>query len=298
MYAIVLALCPAMVFGLVQFGTNAAKVVSVSIITCVASEYVLQRIFKKQITITDGSAVLSGLLFAMILPPTSAWWLVAVGAFMSMLIGKHVFGGLGSNPFNSALVGWAIVKISWKPQMDFNLVIIKNGLERTLTYPLGVLKAEGVEVIENLSIGDLFIGREIGGVGSTSGLLLLICGLILIVKGIIPWKIPFAFIIGIVVTSLIFKGFDSTRYAGPVFHLVTGYTIIGIFFLATDYSSTPVNSWAMILFGFGCGFITIFLRSLSYYPDGTVFGILLMNIVTPYLDKIGERRIIRKKRDI
>ena len=297
MYAIVLALSPAMVYGLFQFGIAAAKIVSVSIITCIASEYFLQMIFKRQITITDGSAVLSGLLFAMILPPTSPWWLVSTGAFISMLIGKHVFGGLGSNPFNSVLVGWAIVKISWKSYMDFNLVVIEHTLERTLVYPLGVLKAEGVRAIENLSIGELFLGQEIGGIGSTSGLFLCIGGLILIVKGIIPWKIPLAFITGIVLTSLIFAGVNSAEYAEPVFHLVTGYTIIGIFFLATDYSSTPVNTWAMIVFGFGCGFLTIFLRSWSLYPDSTIFGILLMNILTPYLDKIGERQIIKKKKD-
>lgn len=298
MYAIVLALCPAMVYGLFQFGIAAARVVSISIISCVASEYVLQRIFQKKISITDGSAVLSGLLFAMVLPPTSPWWLIATGAFMAMLVGKHVFGGLGSNPFNAVLVGWAIVKISWKPQMDFNLVIVKHALEKTLVYPLGIIKAESVRAIENLNIGELFMGQEIGGIGSTSALLLFIGGLVLVIKGIIPWKIPFAFIAGIVLTSLMFVGVDSTKYAGPIFHLATGYTMIGIFFLATDYSSTPVNTWAMIIFGFGCGFLTIFLRSWSYYPDGTFFAILLMNILTPYLDKIGERHIKRKKKDI
>ncbi len=297
MYTLITALFPALFYGIYLFGIDGARVVGLSVLTCLVSEYIIQKLFKKPVTITDGSAVLSGLLFGMILPSACPFWLVIVGGFMSMLVGKHVFGGLGSNPFNCVLVGWAMVKISWKYHMDFNLISIKSNLDILTGYPLGILKKAGVSGLENISLIEIFVGKEIGGIGCTSALLLLLGGLFLIYRGIIPWRIPVAFIIGIVITSLIFNLSDSTKYAGPLFNLFTGTTLMGAFFLATDYSSSPVNKISMLIFGFGCGVFTMLLRSWSMYEDGTFFAILLMNIVTPFLDKIGERTAIKENRD-
>ncbi len=296
MYSIIIALCPALLYGMYLFGTDAVKVVGLSVFTFVVSEYIIQKLFKKPVTVTDGSAVLAGLLFGMILPPGSPYWLVLVGGFMSMLIGRHVFGGLGSNPFNCVLVGWAMAKISWKYHMNFNLVAARNNLDIITGYPLGILKKAGVAGLDHISIMDLFIGREIGGIGCTSALLLCLGGLFLIYRGVIPWRIPAAFIIGIIVTSLVFNLGDNTKYAGPLFNLFTGATMMGAFFLATDYSSSPVNKASMLIFGFGCGVLTILLRSWSMYEDGTFFAILLMNIVTPFLDNIGERKLTADKK--
>ena len=292
MYTIVLALLPALLYGMYIFGIDGARVVGLSVLTCVVSEYFLQKLFKKPVTITDGSAVVAGLLFGMILPAGSPFWLVLVGGFMTMLVGKHVFGGLGSNPFNCVLVGWAMVKISWKYQMDFNLTSVKSNLDIVTGYPLGILKKAGVAGLDHISLMDLFIGREIGGIGSTSALLLILGGLFLIYRGIIPWRIPLAFIVGVFITALIFNLGDGTQYAGPLFNLFTGTTMLGAFFLATDYASSPVNKTSMLIFGFSCGVMTILLRSWSIYEDGTFFAILLMNILTPFLDKIGERKKI------
>ncbi len=297
MYTIVLALLPALLYGMYLFGIDGARVVGISVLTCVVSEYIILKLFKKPITITDGSAVVAGLLFGMILPSGSPFWLVMVGAFMAMLVGKHVFGGLGSNPFNCVLVGWAMVKISWKFQMNFNLLSVKSNLDIITGYPLGILKKAGVTGLDHISLIDLFVGREIGGIGYTSALLLCLGGLFLLLRGVIPWRTPVAFIIGILVTSSLFNLGDSTKYAGPLFNLFTGATMFGAFFLITDYSSSPVNKTSMLIFGFGCGVLTILLRSWSMYEDGTFFAILLMNIATPFLDKIGERKVITVNKD-
>ena len=286
MYGFVLALIPATLCGMYLYGMDAARVVAIAVVSCVVSEALVQRVFKKPITIDDGSAVLSGLLLGLILPPSAPFWLVMVGSFVCILVGKQAYGGLGCNPFNAVLVGWAALRISWKAHLDLNLAFVNCDLHIPGQYPLGVLWKDGAGALAQFNMLDLLVGREVGGIGCSSALLLGLGGAFLVFRGLISWRIPVSFLAGVVVTSLVFWLVDSGKYADPLFHVLAGNVMIGAFFLAPDYSSSPVSRWGMVVFGLSCGVLTILLRTWSIYPDATFFAILLMNILSPLLDMI------------
>lgn len=285
----ILALLPAVIFSIFIFGMHSARVVSLAVLTAVVSEILIQKLFKQEDTLTDGSAFLIGLLFAMLLPPSVPYWLVIIGSFLCIFIGKAVFGGLGSNPLHPALVGWAIIKISWPSFLNYNLTMTNYDLNFSFQYPLSVLKNGGTELISNLNLIDLVLGKQVGGIGSTAVLLLFIGGVYLLIRKIISWEIPLSFAAGVLIMAAVFWAVNDAAYANPLFHLVTGNVMLGIFFLSTDYSSSPFTRWGMIVFGLSCGFLIVILRALSMYPDGVVFAILIMNLFTPIFDKIKSK---------
>lgn len=286
MYTFAIALLPAVIFSVCNFGMHSVRVISVAIASAMLSEWIIQRLFKKPITISDGSALLTGLLFALIIPPSVPWWLVVVGCFVSILVGKQLYGGLGYSPLNPVLIGWAIIALSWRDYLNFNIAMVNYDLGYSYMYPLTLLKKSGVSAVSDFSYVDLLIGRQVGGLGAAPVLMVLIGGLFLLLRGIVSWRIPFFFILGTAITASIYWMSDSAKYADPLFHILTGNLMIGAFFLATDYSSSPVNKVGMALFGLGCGFFTVVFRAWSVYPDGVVFAILIMNILNPLLDKI------------
>lgn len=286
MMTFMVALVPALVLGIMTYGMHAVRVVSVAVASAMAAEWVIQKAFRQPVTVHDGSAALVGLVLAMVLPPSVPWWLVAFGSFVSILVGKQIFGGLGGSPFNPVLIGWAAMRLSWYEHMNFDFAMVQYDVPFSIDYPLSVLKWSGAEALSQVSRVDLLLGKQIGGLGTTAILLLLIGGLFLLLRGVITWHIPVSFLGGVVLTALLFWWTDSARYADPLFHLLTGSVMFGAFFLATDYSSSPVNGLAMVLFGLGCGFFTVLFRVWSVYPDGVVFAVLIMNILNPLLDKI------------
>ncbi len=286
MLTFIIALLPALIFGIYSYGIHAARVVSIAIAAAMASEWLIQKLFGRPVTVSDGSAVLTGLTLALLLPPSVPWWLVVVGSFVSILIGKQIFGGNGGNPFNPALIGWAAMRISWYDHINFDISMISYDVSFPIEYPLSVLRKAGASGLTEFKIGNLIMGQQIGGIGSVAVLLLLIGGLFLLIRGVVSWRIPIPFLIGTALTASIFWLTDGTKYADPLFHLVTGNVVIGAFFLSTDYSSSPVNGSAMIFYGLGCGILTMLFRVWSIYPDGVVFAILIMNILNPLLDKI------------
>jgi electron transport complex protein RnfD len=237
----------------------ALGVVSLSISFAIIWEFLINKITKRTISIGDGNAALIGLLFGMLLPATSPWWLVITGTFVAVVIGKHIYGGIGGNPFNPVLIGFAILMVAWKDYFDFN------------------------EVLVNYDLG--------GGIGSTFGLGLIIGGIYLILRGFIRWEISVSFLAGIGLTALMFNMSDPSHYASPVFHLLTGYTLIGAFFLAAEDSSSPVNFIPMLIYGAGAGVMTVLIRNLGSYVDGVVFAILLMNLINPICDKIRPKAL-------
>jgi len=161
-----------------------------------------------------------------------------------------------------------------------------------MIYPLAALKAFGPDSVSSFSIADLLLGRQIGGIGSTCGIAIIIGGAYLILRGFIRWEISVSFIVGILITALLFTMFgEEGKYAGPLFHLFTGYTLIGAFYLATEDSSSPVNFIPMLIYGIGCGVMTILIRNIGVYVDGVVYAILLMNIANPLLDKIRPKAL-------
>jgi electron transport complex protein RnfD len=286
---LIIALLPALLYAIYTFGFHAARVISLAVVTTVLSELIIRKMFKKSTTIFDGSAVLIGLVFAMILPPSVPYWLVIIGAFLCIFIGKEIFGGLGSSPLNPVLVGWAITRISWPAYYNLDLASVNYDLGFSFRYPLILLKKGGVEFISDIKLIDLLMGKQVGGIGSIAILFLLIGGIYLLIRGIITWEIPLSFAAGVLSVATLFWLINSHQFANPLFHLLTGNLMLGIFFLSTDSASSPFNKWGMIIFGFGCGFLTMVLRIWSIYPDGVFFAILIMSLFTPLLDNIKKR---------
>jgi electron transport complex protein RnfD len=290
-YHTMLAAIPAIAAGLFYYGIPALGVVALSVSTAIIWEWVMNRITRRPATIGDGNAALMGLLFAMLLPPTVPWWFVVVGTFIVVVIGKAIFGGIGSNSFHPVALSVAILMISWGDFLDFDQALLDYDLGFTMVYPLAALKHFGTAVVADFDIIGLLFGRQIGGIGSTFGIGIILGGLYLIARGFIRWEISLSYLVGIAVTAYIFQQTDPGRYAGPIFHLVTGYTLIAAFFLATEDSSSPVNFVPMLIYGAFGGLLTILIRNIGAYADGTVFVILMMNLVSPLLDKIRPKAL-------
>ncbi|OHD68084.1 MAG: hypothetical protein A2W19_01680 [Spirochaetes bacterium RBG_16_49_21] len=286
MYTFIIALLPAVIFAISRYGMDAARVIAVSIASAMASEYIIQKLFRKPVAINDGNALLMGLLMAFILPPSVPWWLIVVGCFFSILVGKQIFGGRGGNTFHPVLLGWVTLRFSWADYINYSYGAINYTLNFSVEYPLHVLKKSGAAAVSGLNYLDLFLGNQVGGTGASAVLLILIGGLFLIARGVISWRIPFSYLAGVAATASVFWLADSAKYADPLFHIVVGNVMIGAFFFATDYSSSPANKTAMLIFGFGCGLFTVLFRILSNNPNGVFFAILFMNILFPLLDKI------------
>ena len=283
---IILAALIAIIPSLFHYGLAAIAVVSLSVSMAMLWELIFNWLAKRPASIGDGNAALMGLLFAMLIPATTPFWVVITGTFLVVVIGKQIFGGIGANPFHPVLIGLAIIRISWSDFFDFDQALLNIDLGFYMVYPLTALKSFGTGAIESFSTWDLLMGRQVGGIGSTFGIGLIVGGLYLVARGFIRWEISISFLVGIFIAAFIFNQVDPSKYAGPVFHTLTGYTLIGAFFLVTDDSSSPVHFIPMLIYGLGGGIMTILIRSIGAYPDGVVFAILLMNLANPLIDKI------------
>jgi electron transport complex protein RnfD len=255
-------------------------------------ELIMNVISKKKITIGDLDSAVIGLLFGMMLPATSPWWLVITGTFVAVIIGKMIFGGIGANPFNPVLMGMAFLMLSWKVFFDFDAAYVNYEFNFTALAPLAALKFQGAQAVAELfPLGDLIMGKQVGAIGSTFGLGIIIGGIYLILRGYIRWEIPVSFIVGIIVTALCFSMANPDIYAGPGIHLFSGYTLIGAFFLATENSSSPSNRIPMLLYGFFAAVMIILMRNIGVYADGTILAILLLNVVNPLIDTIRPKAL-------
>ncbi len=289
---ILIALLPAVIFGIIQFGAPAVGVLALSLSSAMVWEFTMNIISKDKIRIGDLDSAVIGLLFGMMLPATSPWWLVITGTFVAVVIGKIIFGGLGANPFNPALVGMAFLMLSWKTFFDFDSAYINYDFNFTALAPLAALKFQGVSGIDGLfSANGLLMGKQIGAIGSTFGLGLIIGGIYLILRGYTRWEITVSFIAGIIFAAWCFNLADPEKYAGPMIHILSGYTLLGAFFLSTENSSSPVNTIPMLLYGFFIGVMIILMRNIGAYADGTVLAILLFNLVNPLIDSIRPKAL-------
>ncbi|MBW2109145.1 MAG: RnfABCDGE type electron transport complex subunit D [Deltaproteobacteria bacterium] len=288
---IMLAALPAVLMGVSQYGAPALGVVTFSIGCAMLWELVMNLIIGKRVALGDGSAALTGLLLGMLLPATAPWWLIVLGTFLAIVVGKQIFGGLGLNPLNPPLLALAMLLISFKGVFDFNEALLNYDLGFPMTYPLADAKFFGVQALERFSLGGLLMGHQAGAVGSTFGLGLIIGGVYLMLRGFVRWEISLSFLVGVFVTAMLFHLGDSAKYAGPFFHLLTGYTLIGAFFLLPEDSSSPVNCLPMFIFGVLAGVMTVLIRNIGAYVDGIPFSILLLNLANPLLDKIRPRAI-------
>jgi Na+-translocating ferredoxin:NAD+ oxidoreductase subunit D len=290
-YNTIVAALPAALIGLAYFGVPALAVLCLSVASAIGWELLLNKASKRAVTVGDGHAALIGLILGMLLPATVPYWLVITGTFLAIVIGKQIFGGIGANPFCPPALAFAILSISWKNYLDFDAQLINMHFDFPAFHPLVAAKAFGTAYVSDLSIGNLLIGQQIGGIGATCGLALILGGIYLIARGFMRWEIPVAFIAGLLVTATLFHIAAPDKYAGPLFHLFSGFSLIGAIFLATDESASPVNTAAMLLYGAVGGIMTIVIRSIGQYPDGVIFAILLINLINPLVDKIRPKAL-------
>lgn len=297
MFNVVFALLPALVVTFIYFGVGAFVVTAVSIAACLLFEYLIQVLFLKvRPTITDGSAVVTGLLLAFNLPSNLPWWIVVIGAFLAIVVGKMSFGGLGRNPFNPALVGRVILLISFPVQMTSWPLAAKSRMAytnaNTGATPLAILK-EGLERGDDMSSiaeqipshMELFMGSMGGSLGEIAAFALLIGFAWLLYTRVITWHIPISIFATIIAFTGILWFINPEINADPLFHLLTGGVMLGAIYMATDYVTSPMHPKGMWIFGVGIGLITVIIRVWGAYPEGISFAILIMNAFVPLINR-------------
>ncbi len=275
-----------------MFGFDAIRVGLIAIISCLVIEYIIQKyLMKVKPSITDGSALITGVLLAFNVPSNIPWWIIVIGAAAAIGIGKLSFGGLGANIFNPALVGRVFLLISFPVQMTSWPVNNLTDLDAvTSATPLGLIKegiANGIPVaqIEGLpKISEMFLGIGGGSLGEISALLLIIGGLYMLWKKVITWHIPVSILLTILLVSGLFWWINPEMYVNPLIHLFTGGLMLGAIFMATDMVTSPMTPKGQIIYGVGIGLITISIRMFGAYPEGISFAILIMNAVTPIIN--------------
>ena len=325
MYSVAFSLLPATIGAIYFFGAKAAWVILVTVAAAIGAEAGVQALLKKKITIADGSALVTGILLAFNVPANIPLWMPVIGAVFAIVIGKHSFGGLGFNPLNPALLGRAFMLASWPTYMtvynvaprgctvsgiDLNMITTLKIDAITQATPLNIIKQArevlsnpGIDqVTENLSnnavqalydsYGNFFMGKVGGCIGETSVLLLLVGAIFLMYKRHVGWKIPFSYLGTVALLAWIFGGTDGLFSGKPIFHLFTGGVILGAFFMATDMVTSPVTFRGRLIFGAGCGIITMIIRTWGGYPEGVSYSILLMNLTTPLLDRYTKPKIL------
>ena len=287
-----LALIPTAAVGIVLFGIRALGVVLISMATAVVVEAAIEKVTKRDLTFRDLHAILTGLLLALILPPTVPWWLTVTGAATAIILGKMVFGGLGTYPFNPPLVAWVVLKLSW-PERMMEFVAPRTG-EMVLT-PLMAFK-EDPALFYSYEIMDLFFGNKAGAIGVVCGLAIVVGGLFLLFRGIIRWHIPVSFLLGAGLFALIMRMINPDLYPPVSFHLAGGGMLLGAFFLAPEPVTSPVTPTGMLAFGFLAGMLTMILRMWGADYDGTFYAILVMNAATPLFNYLKPRAYGRWER--
>ena len=277
MQEVCLALAPAGIASVILFGTNALKLIAVSVITCVLCEFLYQKLTGRKVTVSDWSAVVTGLLLAYNLPSSAPIWMPVVGGVIAILLVKQCFGGIGSNFLNPALAARAVLFVSWGSIMGTypDPVVVDTVSSAT---PLSLI-AGGTEV----NIMDLLLGKIPGALGETCKIAILLGGLYLIIRGIIDWKIPVC-ILGTTFVCYLLK--DGAQIA--LAEILSGGLMLGAFFMATDYVTSPVSNLGRILMGIGCGLLIFVIRAFANYPEGCSFAILFMNVLTPIIDRFTE----------
>jgi electron transport complex protein RnfD len=280
MMDVAIALLPALFSGIWFFGLRALWLTLVAVGFSVASEIAMQKIMKRPVTVSDFSAVVTGLLISFNVPATLPLWMVAIGAMFAIIIAKQCFGGVGHNFINPALAARAVLFASWPVDMTN---FISPGADAIATAtPLALIK--GTEAVNQVlpNLMDLFIGNVGGSLGETSALALLLGGLYLLYRRVINYRIPVVYIATVGILAFVFGGFNLSYVP---YHILAGGLLLGAIFMATDYSSSPMTAKGQIIFAVGCGLLTAVIRFYGGYPEGVSYSILLMNIATPLIDR-------------
>ncbi len=287
MQQIMIALLPAVIFGVYLFGFDALRVIILSMGSAVGWEYLIRKASQRPGRLTDLTALTSGLIFAMLLPASIPWWIILLGTLIMIGLGKEVFGGFGTNPFNGVLIAWVVLKMSYPDFMlDWPAIAMNADLATT---PMEVFKTQGPSFVqESFSLSEMFFGFTTGPIGQGSAFCLLLGGGWLLYKRVVDWRIPLCYLAGVFVFSGLFWALQiGSGNADPLFHLFAGGTMLAAFFLATDPPSSPTTPDGMILFGLLAGVLTAIIRMWGIWPFGACYAVLIMSMFTPFLDKIA-----------
>ncbi len=287
MWFVVLALLPAVISAVVFFGPYQLVILLTSVVFCFGTEFLIKKIRKRKISVEDGSAVITGLLLGLILPPNFSLSATAIGAVFSIAIGKEVFGGLGYNIFNPALVGRAFlqaafpVAITTWTQPNFAVDTI------TSATPLAAFKFDKVVT----QVQPMFLGNVGGSLGETSAIAILIGGIFLIAFGIVNYRVPVAMIIGMLIFGGLFWVIDPVKYPSPFFQVFSGGFLFGAIFMATDWVTSPITSKGMWIFGISISILVVMIRLFGGLPEGVMYAILIMNALVPTINRYTRPRV-------
>lgn len=289
MLDVIIALLPAMGWSIYCFGIKALVLTLVSVVSCVFFEWAYRKLMKKSCMVGDLSAVVTGMLLSFVCPVDLPRWVIIIGAFFSIVVVKQLYGGIGCNFLNPALAGRAFLLASYATAMTtWAIPKIRPDVTSAAT-PMAIMK-EGTEeafttLMSNYSIGDMFIGKVGGSLGEVSALCLLVGGIYLLIRKVISWQIPVAYIGTVAILTLIAApaGMDNVQYM--LYNVFGGGLMLGAIFMATDYATSPVTKPGQLIFGIGCGLLTCFIRRFGSYPEGVCYSILIMNCTTWLLDK-------------
>lgn len=297
MFGVVVSLIPAMLVSFYFFGLAAILLTLTAVVSCMAVEFVIQKyLMKGPLTIFDGSAVITGILLAFNVPANLPLWMVVIGSIVAIGVGKMTFGGLGKNPFNPALVGRVFLMISFPVHMTNypRPTAFSTQLTDIITgpTPLAIMK-EGLQKGESVSqivpqipeYAQLLLGQMGGSMGEISALALLLGGLYMLYKKLITWHIPVAYLGTVVVFTGIFWLADPGYHFNPLYHLLSGGLMLGALYMATDMVTSPMSTRGMLIFGVGCGVLTVIIRMFGAYPEGVAFSILIMNAFVPLINR-------------
>lgn len=299
MFGVIYAMIPALLVSIYYFGLDAIRVTLISVAACLLVEFLIQKyLVKGATTISDGSAIITGILLAFNVPANLPSWIIIIGAIVSIGIAKMSFGGLGKNPFNPALVGRVFMLIAFPVQMTSwpkPHALFSGGFLDSVTgaTPLALLK-EGVkngmsvdQIMQSAEMPDyidMMIGNMGGSLGEMSAIALLLGALFLLWKKIITWHIPVFYLGSALIFALIFWLIDPVHYVNPLFHAIAGGMMLGVFFMATDMVTSPMSAGGMVIYGIGCGLLTMLIRLFGSYPEGVSFAILIMNAFVPLIN--------------
>jgi len=283
---VLIALTPALLAALYFFRLPALLVILACVISAYVAEIVCLKIMKRESPTRESSALITGLLLAFCLPPTLPLWMAVLGTLFAIVVAKHLFGGLGQNIFNPALIGRAFLLASFPVAMTTWI----NPLDGLSTAsPLGAMKEATGQILPTVS--ELFFGTVSGSIGETSALALLLGGAYLLYRKQIDWRIPATFLSTVFLLTAIIGGIKGEGLWYPFYHLCAGGLLLGAFFMATDWVTSPITKLGRIIFGIGCGLLVVLIRLKGGYPEGVAYSILLMNVVTPLLDRYTKSRV-------
>ena len=293
MLDVIIAMLPALVWGIINFGLKALTLTVVSVVGCMFWEWLYRKVMKKPQSVGDLSAVVTGMLLAFVCPPSTPYWMILIGDFFAIIVVKQLFGGIGKNFVNPALAGRAFLvgsyagaMTTWVDPAANKAPLLGSTADMiTAATPLAYMKTGDMETLTGLySVGDMFLGKIGGSLGEVSALLLLVGGVYLIVRKVIGWHIPVAYIVTVAVLSFLFPK-SGSGIEWMMYSVFGGGLFLGAFFMATDYATSPVTKKGQLIYGIGCGLFTVLIRYFGSYNEGVCYSIMVMNLLVALIDK-------------